>query len=97
MIKDGHFKIVEKHSSGVTFGLGENGKFWILSENNNKLLDNYKGSYLQTDEIKLHTYHNQRWNAINGMMGLNKNGFTDIRKLLFLNNLYGSKVLDEQN
>ncbi len=80
LLKDGHFKYVEKHSSGITFGIGENGKLWILPETKNAILDNYKGSYIQTDEVECSTYENQRWNVIAGVMGLVgiRNGFTSI-------------------
>lgn len=38
--------MIEKHLSGVTFGLGENGKLWILHKNNNNsIMDSYKGIY----------------------------------------------------
>lgn len=40
---DGHFKQIEKHSSGFTFGCGENGKIWFLDVQQNKPLDSYKG------------------------------------------------------
>lgn len=40
---DGHFKQIEKHSTGTTFACGENGKFWILDVQQNKPLDSYKG------------------------------------------------------
>lgn len=40
---DGHFKQIEKHSSGFTFGCGENGKIWLLEGQKNKPLDTYKG------------------------------------------------------
>ena len=44
---DGHFKIVEKHLSGLTFGIGENGKLWILTPTNNVNLDSYNGKYFE--------------------------------------------------
>ena len=41
---EGHMKLVEKHSSGLTFGLGQNGKLWFLSKSNqNKILESYNG------------------------------------------------------
>ena len=42
---DGHFKLIEKHKSGTTFGVGENGKLWIL-ENRNTALESYKGGII---------------------------------------------------
>ena len=44
---DGHFKIVEKHLSGLSFGIGENGKLWILTPTNNVNLDSYNGKYME--------------------------------------------------
>ena len=68
-------KQIEKHSSGVTYGLGENGKLWVLVNEKNSLKESYKGPYVHTDEIEVHTYENQRWNAVTSLLGL-RNGFT---------------------
>ena len=35
------------------------------------------GPYVQTDEIEVKTYENQRWNAVSGLMGL-RNGFSNV-------------------
>jgi hypothetical protein len=74
---DGHFRYVEKHASGITFGLSENGTLWVLENESNRLKASYVGSSTQTDEIEVYSYENQRWNVISGMMGL-RNGFTSI-------------------
>jgi hypothetical protein len=79
-LKDGHFKSVEKHSSGITYGIGHNGRLWCLAVKNNLALDNYFGPYIQTDELELKTYENQRWYVFTGLLGvLNSNisGFID--------------------
>jgi exosome complex RNA-binding protein Rrp4 len=60
-ILDGHLKCVEKHWSGLTIGIGQNGKLWLLSRNQNTVLDSYRGPYVQTDELEINTYENQRW------------------------------------
>lgn len=39
--------------------------------------DSYNGPYTQTDELEIHTYENQRWNALSGVLGL-RNGFTKL-------------------
>lgn len=41
---DGHLKTIEKHASGVTYGIGENGLLWYLAVKNNVALDNYHGT-----------------------------------------------------
>ncbi len=74
---DGHFKLVEKHSSGLTYGLGENGKLWGIINENNRIQDSYNGTYTQTDEIELNTYENQRWYVFTSVFGL-RNGFVNI-------------------
>lgn len=40
---DGHLKCIEKHSSGTTYAIGNNGRLWHLSIKNNATLDNYFG------------------------------------------------------
>jgi tectonin beta-propeller repeat-containing protein 1 len=77
LFEDGHFKLVEKHSSGLTFGLGESGKLWGLRNEKNLIQDSYNGPYTQTDEIELHTYENQRWYIFTSVFGM-RNGFTNI-------------------
>lgn len=72
---NGHIDIIEKHISGVTFGIGKDGKLWILDTELNVCLDSYRGPYAQTDEIDIDTYENQRWNAVSGVLGY-KDGFT---------------------
>jgi hypothetical protein len=52
-------KLIEKHASGVTFGVSENGKLWLL-DNKNHFQHSYLGSQLQTDELEIKTYENQR-------------------------------------
>ena len=71
---------IEKHSTGVTFGIGHDGKLYILQKANNTILESYKGPFTQRDTVEIHTYENQRWNAVSGVMGLRKNGFTSIGK-----------------
>ncbi len=72
--------MVEKHFSGITYGIGNNGKFWILPLNENRILECYKGANMQTDEIEMFCYENQRWWVFTGLAGalLNKSGFTTI-------------------
>ena len=72
---NGCIYLIEKHLSGVTFGISKNGKLWILDTETNISLDSYRGPYTQTDEIDLNTYENQRWNAVSGVLGY-KDGFT---------------------
>jgi tectonin beta-propeller repeat-containing protein 1 len=36
------------------------------------LLDNYKGTYLQIDEVEIYTYENQRWNVLTGFSTIGK-------------------------
>lgn len=59
------------------YGCGENGELWVQSDQNNQLRESYIGPYIQTDEVELTTFENQRWNAVTGVMGL-RNGFTSI-------------------
>jgi len=72
--------MVEKHFSGITYGIGNNGKLWILPLNENRILECYKGANMQTDEIEMFCYENQRWWVFTGLAGalLNKSGFTTI-------------------
>ena len=61
--KDGHFRFVEKHYSGITYGLGNNGQLWILPLNSKRMhLNFYKGIHLQTDEIEITFWEKQRCN-----------------------------------
>jgi hypothetical protein len=73
----GSLKLVEKHSNGLTFGIGHNGKLWILTKTKYSTMDSYTGPFTQTDDIQINTYENQRWNAVSGLMGL-RNGFTSV-------------------
>ena len=72
--------MVEKHFSGITYGIGNNGKLWILPLNENRILECYKGANMQTDEIEMFCYENQRWWVFTGLAGalMNKSGFTTI-------------------
>jgi hypothetical protein len=53
---------------------------WILPLNENRILECYKGANIQTDEIEMYCYENQRWWVFTGLAGalLNKSGFTTI-------------------
>ncbi|CAF0910386.1 unnamed protein product, partial [Brachionus calyciflorus] len=77
---DGHFKQIEKHTNGFTYGCGENGKFWFLKAPNKNVLESYKGPYDQSDELEIYTYENQRWNVVASLSGLlnSKAGFTKL-------------------
>ncbi len=80
---EGHMRMVEKHLSGVTFGLGADGRLWLLDAEPGVALDSYRGPYVQVDEEAVSTYENQRWNAIAGVLsavGGLKEGYTPIRK-----------------
>ena len=59
------------------YGCGENGELWVQVNENNQLKESYIGPYIQTDELELTTFENQRWNAVTGVMGL-RNGFTSV-------------------
>lgn len=41
---DGHMAAVEKHVSGVTYGVGVNGRLWLLEAERPVELDSYKGA-----------------------------------------------------
>ena len=70
---------IEKHISGYTIGIGFNGKLWVLEENHNNLRESYKGTYMQTDEIEIYSYENQRWNVLTGFTNI---GFKRIKNLI---------------
>ena len=44
-------KYVEKHSTGVTFGIGNDGKLWVLRKANNAILESYKGSVISLEVV----------------------------------------------
>ena len=62
-LKDGHYKYVEKHFTGITFGIGENGHLWVLSSNSKRMdLSGFKGNHLQVDEMDMVFWEKQRYN-----------------------------------
>ncbi len=84
---EGHMRFIEKHLSGITFGVGVNGKLWLLDSEPNEVLDSYRGPYVQIDEKEVCTYENQRWNAaavVLRKIGASQADYFPIRKLICL-------------